>query len=204
MPDEPLNITQELNDISADYTESPEITITTVAVLPPDITLPPGGPPYVEGAEDDGRNYWSYACSVEYVWDEGIRVAPKAGPRRTPAAVWRCHSGICYKVVSFACQRFRQMPVPPHPDTGSPNEIYLGKVLNPTRPDDMPDQGELFTLVGQYVYLLVVGPDDNDPLPVPGSPLRAAATNTLNINDFSKYLLPAVQVAQGFTQGFTG
>lgn len=198
MPDEALDLTMSDEGIADEGSQDSGVSITTVGALPPSIVLPPGGASYLDSAEDGGHQYWSYGCTVEYVWDEGMRGAPVAAAKGTPMAIWRTHAGFCCKVVSFACQRFRSQPVPPHPDSGSDNEVLIGKVLQSTKPDDMPDQGELFTLVGQYVYLLRVAPGENDALPVPGSPLRAIATNTLQMSNFSKYLLPAVTVAQSF------
>lgn len=194
MPDDPLDLTVTPPEDSS--AESTEITVGTGSL--PDFTTPfmdNTAPPFVDAGND---GYHAWGCSVDYVRASGISWSPKAAPEGTAAAFWRCHSGWCMKVVSFVCQRIGSMPVAPHPENDSNNEVLLGSVLTPCKPDDLPNRGEIFTLVGAYCYLVVVPPDYSTPLPVPGSPLRGFAPHTLNLADFSKQLMPPIQVANSF------
>jgi hypothetical protein len=141
--------------------------------------------------QPEGLIYHSWGCQSEYVWDYGYRGSPLAAPRRSKkVAVWRVHTGMCYRVVTWAAQSFNGQPPLPKAQTGSANELLLGKSIVGPSPSRMPAGDPLWTFAGQYVYLLQQWPDDDEPLALSSSPLAVepAAAHVLSPGQFTEII----------------
>ena len=143
----------------------------------------------------------AWGVQVSYEWDEGLRYAPVAGSRLDRrAAVWRTHSGVCIKVVSWVAQTVGDRPILPSPGTGSLNEVLISKGISPALPTVLPMGDQGWTVAGVYRYVLLNPPAAGDTLGTGGHPLSLypASANQLQVSDF-RDLLDAASV-----QAFNG
>lgn len=136
-----------------------------------------------------------WGAEVSYESFQGIGKSPLAGPPGTPfVATWVIHQPYTLKTVSFVCQAIGGNPELPSSDTYSDNEQLLYTRLAPQVPQVNQDGLPIWTVTGEYVYVLYITPGDTDTLGIGSHPLSVLPPelNTLNVGDFKHMLAAAV------------
>lgn len=143
----------------------------------------------------DNYLIWHYGIVCSYGEDLGLIGQPVAAGRRAPCEIIRLHGGICTKNVLWVAYGIAGVPPLPHWETGD-NEVLISRSRSGLVPGHMPDGTKIHARVGEYVYVLKVPPDENDPLPVPASPIDPTTQNQfINPAEFVRYLVPTARVS---------
>lgn len=156
--------------------------------VPTQSTLPL--PPYLNTLAprpDAAPILFGFGIQSEYTFSEGLGCSPIAGPKLArQVAVWRIHSGMCFRVVTFVCQAMNGKPAIPSPFTGNNNEVLFTKRVSPATPATMPTGEQVWTVVGSYYFLCQQAPSPSDELATAKHPLSIipAALNVLRPSDF--------------------
>jgi hypothetical protein len=143
--------------------------------------------------------YTEYAITPQLVWNYGLVAQPVAGPPGTPCKVVRLHAPFCTKVVTWVARRVGAKPVCPSPDTGSADEVLIGKSISPPAPGTLVDGSQVWTVQGTYWYALQVPPSETDPLMAGATPADGGGptANVLYPSDFSRNLIAPVPGVSG-------
>lgn len=180
MPDQPYDLT--IDAPQTDY------EIESDGSPPPALPTNPGL--LVDFVSDGGDPHLSFGLAVSTLWVSGLASAPVAGGPRSGKAVWRCCSDTSLKVVTFALQRLGAVPVVPHIESNSGNDILISREISLPATDDLPDGTRCYTVYGRYVYDMHFPMDLAQPLIIPNTALRAPQLLQLDPNQFSRLLAP--------------
>jgi hypothetical protein len=147
----------------------------------------------------------NYGIYTSYYWDYGLRGVPMAGPPGTSMQVVAEHAPTCYKVVNWVAQAQDSAdPQPPDWNTGNSNEVLAQKAISAPMLTDLGDGSVLTTVVGIYVYLLLVPPSDTDQLQTAAPPWDSSLAAVITPGAFMQ-LLKGVQInATGNYAGMPG
>jgi hypothetical protein len=140
-----------------------------------------------------------YSCTQFYAWNYGLAQMPVAGPVGTPARIVRLHAPSCTKVVAWVAERLGAIPVCPHTDTGSSNDVLIGKMIGLPVPGVIIDGTQVWQVAGVYSYALQVPPSDNDPLTAGSGPFdpSPSTANVLQLGQFSRTVIGPVPPVSG-------
>lgn len=170
------------------------VTVSDAPILDPDALNP----------ATDEEIYLAFGAQTAYKTDPGLRSAPTASPKgEGREAFWRVHDKRTLKVVTWVAQCVSTVPIAPHTDTGSDNEVLIDEVVSPAIPVSLLDGKQVWMLVGQYTYRLQKAPSPGDRLMAGTNPFsrRVSAENTLDPSLFSRYLIGPVASVSGFSGG---
>ena len=131
-----------------------DVGYTVVDQIPDIIPIKIQAPP-------SGGKYDVAGISITYNRDLGLRGSPVAGPFGTQAVFWRCHGGMCMKIVSWALGMTGADPPTPSPVTGE-NEVLFWRTETLPNPEFAMDYVKSRIKAGIYVYLLQKCPADTD------------------------------------------
>lgn len=136
---------------------------------------------------------YSFGIDIEYEFDGGVAVAPKAGVKGTPLAVWRVHGGHWKMVVTWEATSINERPRMPHPEEMCPNEHLLSGRIVYGDPKPAISGGLIYRAAGRYEYALRYAPMETDQLAGATSPIYEgalpAALNTITISGFDRNLM---------------
>ena len=140
------------------------------------------------GATGNGRPILhGFGCSVAYYRKTGLGWSPLAAEgSANELAVWRIHSPVCLKVVTWVVQATGDnKPELPSSATGD-NEVLLDDTYAIEIPGVLVDGTPTNSVAGRYEYILQAPPRIGDQLASGRHPLSITppALNTLNPYDF--------------------
>src|SRR5262245_18270490 len=139
-------------------------SVTEVAVVVADANEPlPDNTPLPDLTRDGPppTDMIYFGCVVVYERDHGKALAPKAGLKGTPSAVWRVHGGKCRKIVTWEAGALRGFPTAPSPASFASNDVLIKDRVVASVPVPGVDGKPIYRLVGEYEYELQFSPDDN-------------------------------------------
>jgi len=150
---------------------------------------------------DDGLGgcYVGFGMTVGSLWLSGLSFSPVAGGRRSANVFWRTQSESSYKVITFAISRADAIPKIPHVSTGTDNDVLMQRFLGAAPPQDTPDGGKVYLVVGQYLYGQVQPEDLGQPFLVPNGVLRAPVSVQLDPSQFTRFLTGPATVPPEYT-----
>jgi hypothetical protein len=178
----------------------PTITVTTVEDPHPvdNSTSNAVSAPQSFVNPNDGTFLHSFAIDIDHEFDEGVRYAPRAGAKgAAQAAVWRAHSGICIRVVTWAASAIGGRPRVPYPSELCENDVLVGKKISTTSNGHTLAGEPTVSIAGCYRYVLRQAPGDGDYLMACTNPKVNVppANNYVAITSFDRNLLASVNPA---------
>lgn len=149
----------------------------------------------VVSAEQLGDNFYEIGETWVKTWYEtyeGILPGPVAGPPGAPCRALRIHAPYTIKQVAWRVSRVGARPRVPHFDTSNANEVLMFRKIMPDLPELMKDEVSfIFRVSGQYTYLLLYPPTDQDSYATGTSPIVNTPPEALVLQgyQFDKSLL---------------
>lgn len=142
MPDNPIDASFQPPTVQSEETGD--------ASSPDGITLT-----WPEPGFDPATSYgtWSFGLTIHYLWDSGLRYAPKAASARAQVAIWRSSSEVSLKIVECVSARFDAIPVMPHVDTNDPNDVLLSRQVSAPSRMVLPDGSQMVVIVQRATYV---------------------------------------------------
>lgn len=196
MPDEPVDLTQTPPEVTlADATDGgygPSLdggvpAGTTGGSTTFGATL---SPPY-------GGGYLAFGLTVAVVWRSGLASAPSAS-EGGGRVFWRVCSPSSRKVVRYALKRVGAVPVAPHLDTGSDNDVLVDHVLGTPVREYLPDGTPVYALAGECYYDQQVAVPPEAPRLIPNSALGFGSLEQLDPGLFDRSLVGPETPPPGF------
>lgn len=183
----------ELGD--PNYVRDAPVVTPTIDEETADPALPPTSSSTGVFLEQDGnRIYTGFGIEVFYNTTSGLGCAPKAGPKGTSLAFWRCHGGMATLRINWVAKTVGDRPVCPHPDSLVNNFVLMEMNIHQPAVIYTSNSDPMWFVSGSYSYVAQIPLNHSDPIPSTTVPRINVPphTHSLRVSDFTTEFIHSV------------